>query len=90
MLYSQKTGPSSLEPAAHVASSYLTVEFLAPGGFDIQNPETGPLPDRPDGVPADVTTVPAEAAPAVAVSGEGEPTGVDGFEGKLLLVWSGE
>lgn len=48
------------------------------------------LPDRPDGVPAEVTTVPAEAAPAVAVSGDGEPTGVDGLEGKLLLVWSGE
>lgn len=50
----------------------------------------GALPGLPDGVPAAVTTVPAEAAPAVAVSGEGEPTGVDGLDGKLLLVWSGE
>lgn len=24
------------------------------------------------------------------VRGEGDPTGVDGFDGKLLLVWSGE
>lgn len=48
------------------------------------------LPGRPDGVLAAVTTVPAEAAPAVAVRGEGEPTGVDGLDGKLLLVWSGE
>lgn len=48
------------------------------------------VPGLPDGVPAAVTTVPAEAAPAVAVRGEGEPTGVDGLDGKLLLVWSGE
>lgn len=49
----------------------------------------GGLPGLPDGVPA-VTTVPADPAPAVAVRGEGEPTGVDGLDGKLLLVWSGE
>lgn len=47
------------------------------------------LPGLPGG-PLAVTTVLAEAAPAWAVSGEGEPTGVDGLEGKLLLVWSGE
>lgn len=50
----------------------------------------GGLPGLPDGVPAAVTTVPADPAPAVAVRGEGEPTGVDGLDGKLLLVWSGE
>lgn len=50
----------------------------------------GDVPGLPDGVPAAVTTVPAEAAPAVAVRGDGEPTGVDGLDGKLLLVWSGE
>lgn len=44
------------------------------------------VPGLPDGVPAAVTTVPAEPAPAVAVRGEGEPTGVDGLDGKLLLV----
>lgn len=50
----------------------------------------GGLPGLPDGVPAAVTTVPADPAPAAAVRGEGEPTGVDGLDGKLLLVWSGE
>lgn len=50
----------------------------------------GDIPGLPDVAPAAVTTVPADAAPAVAVRGEGEPTGVDGFDGKLLLVWSGE
>lgn len=52
--------------------------------------QTNVLPALPDGVPAEITTVPAEAVPAVAVRGEGEPTGVDGLDGKLLLVWSGE
>lgn len=51
--------------------------------------KTDTLPALPGGALA-VTTVLAEAAPAWAVSGEGEPTGVDGLEGKLLLVWSGE
>lgn len=27
---------------------------------------------------------------SVPVRGDGDPTGVDGFDGKLLLVWSGE
>lgn len=47
-------------------------------------------PGLSDGGPAAAPAVPAEAAPAVAVRGEGEPTGVDGLDGKLLLVWSGE
>lgn len=55
-----------------------------------RNADTGFVPGRADGVPEVVTTEPAEAAPAVAVRGEGEPTGVDGLDGKLLLVWSGE
>lgn len=52
--------------------------------------DAGALPGLPEGEPAAVTTVPTEAALAVAVRGEGEPTGVDGLDGKLLLVWSGE
>lgn len=51
--------------------------------------QTIALPALPVG-PLAVTIVPAEAAPAWAVRGEGEPTGVEGFEGKLLLVCSGE
>lgn len=47
--------------------------------------QSGALPVRPAG-PLAVTTVLAEEAPAWAVSGDGEPTGVDGLEGKLLLV----
>lgn len=52
--------------------------------------QTDVLPALPEGAPV-VTTVPAEAAaPAVPVRGDGDPTGVEGLDGKLLLVWSGE
>lgn len=58
--------------------------------MNIRDPNAGAVPGLPDWALAAVTTVPVEAAPAVAVRGEGEPTGVDGLDGKLLLVWSGE
>lgn len=56
----------------------------------IRDKKDGTLPGLPHWVLAAVTTVPVEAAPAGAVRGEGDPTGVEGLDGKLLLVWSGE
>lgn len=58
--------------------------------MQVRYPNNDSLPGLPDWVLAAVTTVAVEAAPAVAVRGEGDPTGVDGLDGKLLLVWSGE
>lgn len=58
--------------------------------MDVKDPNAGAVPGLADWAVAAVTTVPVEAAPAGAVRGEGEPTGVDGLDGKLLLVWSGE
>lgn len=51
--------------------------------------QTNILPVLPGWEPA-ADTEPAKAPPAVPVRGEGEPTGVDELDGKLLLVWSGE
>lgn len=56
----------------------------------VRDPNAGAVPGLPDWAVAAVTPVPVGAAPAVAVRGEGEPTGVEGLDGKLLLVWSGE
>lgn len=56
----------------------------------VRDPSDGTVPGLPDWALAAVTTVTVEAEPAVPVRGEGDPTGVDGLDGKLLLVWSGE